>query len=84
MWLRLLDINLDDHGQVERALLSMNEVLLCGLDELSPSDLRLVTEHCKNMENWAKQSSEKLKEKTGGHICLCVCQCMCIYIYVYV
>ena len=60
----------------------MNEVLLCGLDELSPSDLRLVTEHCKNMENWAKQSSEKLKEKTGGHICLCICLCMCMYRYI--
>jgi len=66
VWLGLLDINLGDHAQVERALLSMNEVLLCGLDELSPSDLRIITEHCQNMENWAKLSSEKLMEKTGG------------------
>lgn len=70
VWLGLTDP--DDSAQVEKALLSMNEVLLCGFSDLSENDKNAVVTHVmeKNEDgkyaNWAKLV--KRKKKTDAAI----------------
>lgn len=78
VWLGLPDSNPDpatclcrDPAQFESALLSMNEVLLCGLRDLSKSDRDKVVRHVMDKNNWAKfvnrkPPSESVYSKVAG------------------
>jgi hypothetical protein len=59
VWLGL-DL-LDDEQTFLARLLAMNEVLLCGLSELSEEDQRAVAQHAMNKSHWARPS----KSRTG-------------------
>ena len=48
---------------VERALLSMNEVLLCGLDELDEAERALVVAHVMNEHNWAAPRKRRKRRR---------------------
>ena len=53
VWLGVLQLDPFDADAYEEALIQMNEVLLCGLEELPDEDRRRVVAHVMNRENWA-------------------------------
>jgi hypothetical protein len=56
----------DDPKMFEHALLSMNEVLLSGVSELSPENKKGFIEHVMDKKNWAKLVKRKPKNKEDG------------------
>jgi hypothetical protein len=56
----------DDPKMFEQALLSMNEVLLSGVSELTPESKQLFVEHVMDKVNWAKLVKRKPKNKDDG------------------
>jgi hypothetical protein len=65
-----------DDAKFEAALSSMNEVLLCGFDQLSPNDKSAFVNHVRDKGNWANRvnrtpqgtagtASKKANKKTG-------------------
>lgn len=66
VWLGMPDCNPDpsvctcsDRARFEAALLSMNEVLLCGFSELSKSDRSVVVSYVMDKRNWARLVNRK-------------------------
>lgn len=54
-----------DETKFEAALSSMNEVLLCGFDQLSPNDKSAFIQHVRDRGNWAKKVNRKPQETAG-------------------
>jgi NAD-dependent DNA ligase len=55
-----------DPKMFEQALLSMNEVLISGVSELTPDSKQAFVEYVMNKENWAKLVKRKAKNKEEG------------------
>ena len=51
---------------IERALLSMNEILLCGLDELDEARRALLVAHVMNEHNWAAPRNVRKRNRTSN------------------
>jgi NAD-dependent DNA ligase len=56
----------DDPKMFEQALLSMNEVLISGVSELTPDSKQAFVEYVMNKENWAKLVKRKPQKKDDG------------------
>ena len=62
MWMGLPDPEeCDDPEQFEKALVSMNEVLLCGFSALPRENKAAMIEHVMDKENWAKKVTRREK-----------------------
>jgi len=62
IWLGLPDCSdpaATDAAAVEVALASMNEVLLCGFDELDAAARAAVVAHCSDKKHWARRQKRK-------------------------
>jgi hypothetical protein len=55
-----------DDAKFEAALSSMNEVLLCGFDQLSPNDKSVFINHVRDKGNWANRVNRKPQGTTGS------------------
>jgi len=71
VWLGLPDPDdpAADPAKFEEALLQMNEVLLCGLYELSPAQRKEVVAYCMDRSNWAalrRPRQQKAEPETGA------------------
>lgn len=59
IWLGVLHLDPFDAAAYEEALMQMNELLFCGLEELPHADRRLVVAHIMDRQNWTRMNKSR-------------------------